>query len=94
MIKFKQTKSGITINIPFTILKKVTEEHPYAPAKVIDKALFLKEVMFQLENQLGDYEEGLTGFQKLIDEAIEEVVNNASDSVESAGDFEDFGEDD
>lgn len=89
MIKFKQTKSGIIINIPFSILEKVTELHPNAPAKVIDKELFLKEVMFQLENQLGDYEEGLTGFQKLLDEAIEEVVNNASDSVESDGDFED-----
>lgn len=87
MIKFKQTNNGITIQIPWKVLKQATNEHPAAPARIVNKKLFIKGLMFELENNLGDYGDG-TGFQELIDKAIEELVTGASDSVKTAEDDE------
>ena len=72
-ITFKTNDSGITINIQTDILVHVAENHPESPLKINDPIEFAKQVTFQLEYNLGSEDSGLTGFQKLIDEAIYEV---------------------
>ncbi len=62
--------------------------HPETPLKIKskDKHLFAKEVMFELEHNLGQIESGHSGFEELLDEAMLEVA-------ESGHDFVDFKED-
>ena len=55
-ITFKTNNSGITINIPTDILVHVAENHPESPLKINDPIEFAKQVTFQLENNLEDFE--------------------------------------
>lgn len=71
-INYKVNKSSIDIRIPLNFLAFVAKNHPEYPIKVLDKVEFGKQVLFQLENNLGNHE-ALTGFQQLLDEAISEA---------------------
>lgn len=75
-IQFKNDSEKITITIPSGLLIWAAEHNPEIPMKVLDKNKFVKQVMFELKNNLGAAETGLTGFQELLDEAILEVAGD------------------
>lgn len=81
LIQYKSNKSSLSIRIPLDFLAFVAKNHPEWPVKVLNKEEFGKQVLFQLENNLGNHE-SLTGFQELLDEAISEAHNCNGDFSE------------
>jgi hypothetical protein len=81
LITVKTDKSGITVRIPRTLLNHVARSHPEFPVKIHDSQKFMEEVAEEIKDGLGDPHSGLTGLQRLIDEAIEAVVDSGTDSI-------------
>jgi len=78
LITFKTDDGGLTIRIPKGLLVYVAENRGEDPIKVFNDQIFLEQVAFELENNLGEQqgETGLSGFQDLIDKACYEVAMN------------------
>ena len=81
-IQFLKDDNNITIVIPIAVLVKAGRLHPETPLKIKDKQAFAKEVMFELENNLGAVESGHTGFEELLDLAMMEVAESGHDFVD------------
>jgi uncharacterized protein YjbK len=81
-IQFKNEGGKIVITIPNSLIKWAAENNPETPMIVNDEDAFAKKVMFELKHNLGSDESGLTGFQKLLDEAMIAVLENGDESVE------------
>jgi len=73
-INIKEYQDKIVITIPVSLLKFAAENNPEIKMTVVDEKTFRSKVMFELANNLGSNETGLTGFQELIDEAIIKVA--------------------
>lgn len=86
LINFKTDSEGITIFIPKTLLVHVATHHPEGELKVINADEFTEKVAFEMEHNTGWSESGLTGFQRLIDLSIVDVVESGEDCVEIIGD--------
>lgn len=80
-IKFTRTEKGIEILIPTELLAIVAEENPEYPVKVNDKERLADLVMNELEHNLGDDSSGCTGFQELLDEAVQSIYEQADDCL-------------
>ena len=87
-ITFKRKGKKIVIEIPFDILEHIANNKPDFNAKVLSKSLFAEDIMYELENNLGLSESGLTGFQELVDQAIEAVYESGAESIEYNDDEE------
>ena len=81
-VKFKKTDKDLVITIPIGVLKWASENNPEFLLVVKNEQEFAGKVLFQLEHNLGSDESGLTGFQILLDKAVEEVATNGDDCVE------------
>lgn len=77
-ITFTQNEDGITINIPQDFLQFVAENNEENPVMVVDLPQFQEDVAFALENYFGKKGSQLTGFQELLDEAIDGVAELGS----------------
>lgn len=80
LIKYKTNKSSISITIPLEFLSFLAKNHPEWPVKVLNKVRFGENVLHQLEHCLGNHE-SLTGFQELLDEAIQEAHDSGDDTI-------------
>jgi hypothetical protein len=72
-ISINSTAEGITIFVPALLLEHVANHHPDGIA-VTNISELQAKVVFELENNLGSNESGLTGLQKLLDKAIEQAA--------------------
>lgn len=81
-IKFKKTDEDLVITIPVGLLKWASENNPNFPVLVKNEQEFAQKVLFELEHNLGSDETGLTGFQILLDKAVEKVATNGEDCIE------------
>ncbi len=81
-MQFIKNDKNITIIVPIYLLKFVAENNPESPYIVHDEYQLAEKVLFQLENHLGKMESGLTGFQELLDKAIDEVAEEGHDFIE------------
>lgn len=72
-INITTTDQGITIFIPTPLLEHVTNHHPDW-IEVTNITELQAKVVFELENNLGSPESGLTGLQELLDYAIHEAA--------------------
>lgn len=85
-IVFTKDENNIVITIPIQLLKWAGENNPADPIIVKDEQQFAMAVMEELQNGLGSAESGLTGFQKLLDEAMLEVAIGGHDFVDLKAD--------
>lgn len=85
-IVFTKDENKIVITIPIPLLKWACENNPADPIIVKDEQQFAMAVMEELQNGLGSAESGLTGFQKLLDEAMLEVAIGGHDFVDLKSD--------
>ena len=81
-ITFKRDKNKTIITIPDDLLVWAAENNPEYPVKVKNNKKFSEKVAFELEHNLGDEDTGLTGFQILLDKAIQEVEEGGYDFIE------------
>lgn len=81
-ITFKRTKGATVITVPDDLLAFAAENNPEYPIKVLNQKDFAEKVAFELEHNLGDPETGITGFEALMDKAIQEVTEGGNDCVE------------
>lgn len=81
-IEFSKTSKDLVITIPISLLKWASENNTQFPLLVKNEHEFAQKVLFQLEHNLGNDETGFTGFQILLDRAVEEVATNGEDCVE------------
>lgn len=80
-IEYKKDNENITITIPITLLKFIAENAP-DPYLINDEQDFAEKVLFAIQHDLGELDSGMTGFQELIDEAIEEVYISGNECIE------------
>lgn len=76
-ITFKTDNAGITIHIPRDLLIHIALNAP-EPIEVFNPEKFAEQVAYELENNLGLPDSGLTGFQELIDNACTGIAEQGS----------------
>lgn len=83
--KFEINDDVLTITISADDLKYITECRSECGYIVKDKSLLLKDFTRQLEHEWAESnatEMGITEFQYFIDNAVDEVYQNASESID------------
>jgi predicted nucleotidyltransferase len=72
-INITSNDKGITIFVPTPLLEHAANHHPDG-IEVTNITELQTKVIFELENNLGSPESGLTGLQELLDRAIYEAA--------------------
>lgn len=87
IVKVSVHAGGIQIWIAIESLYDLAERNPDNPLRIIDSDKFIKEYIHQLENyaQSNDTEVGCSHIEYLIDECIQQVYENGSESVIELG---------
>lgn len=81
-IQFFNDSENVLITIPVSLLKHAAENNPETQMIVKDENAFADKVIFQLKNNLGSIESGLTGLNELLDKAMIAVLENGSECVD------------
>jgi uncharacterized protein YjbK len=81
-VKFQREVDGFYIYVPTSLLKFAAETHEDYPMVVIDQDKFVDRVMFEIENNLGSEDSGMTGLTELLDKAMSTVAESGCNSVE------------
>lgn len=79
---FKIEKDKLVIEIPNEFLEHLVTTFPDTEIKILDRDEMIKNIAFQLEHCLGDPETGLTGFQQLLEDSIEQVIEGGNDCLD------------
>jgi hypothetical protein len=79
--KFIITPENVSIEIPIAYLNHLATTAPDTKVKILNQEKFIERLVFNLENDLGGVETGLTGFEELLDKAIEDAIESDSESL-------------
>ena len=81
-IDFNKDEKNLVIKIPIDLLTFAAENHPEWPLIIHDQDKFVNGILFALEYDLGTPEDGLSGFENLLDEAIMYIAEGGEDYVD------------
>jgi hypothetical protein len=90
IILIERYARGIKIWVSVENLCDLAERHPDNPVKIVDKDKFIEEYIHQLQEyqQSNDVENGCSHLEWFIEECIQQVYENGSETVQAINDEE------
>lgn len=81
IVKIWSDDEYINIRISHNDLFELAEKHPTTPYKVVKLSQFIKEYVHELENGLGGYEADSNRIEKVIEDVIQSLGDNGSETI-------------